>query len=353
MMEKINYKELSFDSYDATYKNLIKLSDENILNILNEMRDFEDNNKGYDFESLILLFTDHKNNEIRLFCTKYMEKSSDFSLIRKLRKIINNEAEKEIRFHAINIFGNWIKEISTKKNRMNEIGRLMNFGIDFIKNSDDKSEQNNMMKSVSHLSNEEIDKIIMEKFSSKELEDKLSAIISMGNNGNIKWVPLIEELLDHDNYQIRSESCISLSLIGNEENIDQIKELLEDEELDTQKAAVNAISNIGGSYAKEILEKLKFSSEPEIVDLSKDKLLDLKKEDEIDSQPQPDEDILEDEPISNDFDEYYAANIEGWGSLNEDGTSFIAPDAIDDDIDDPIKSLSDYEKPIEQPDIDD
>ena len=175
----------------------------------------------------------------------------------------------------------------------------------------------------------------------------------MGNNGNIKWVPLIEELLDHDNYQIRSESCISLSLIGNEENIDQIKELLEDEELDTQKAAVNAISNIGGSYAKEILEKLKFSSEPEIVDLSKDKLLDLKKEDEIDSQPQPDEDILEDEPISNDFDEYDAANIEGWGSLNEDGTSFIAPDAIDDDIDDPIKSLSDYEKPIEQPDIDD
>ena len=42
MMEKINYKELSFDSYDATYKNLIYLSDEKILNILNEMRDFED-----------------------------------------------------------------------------------------------------------------------------------------------------------------------------------------------------------------------------------------------------------------------------------------------------------------------
>ena len=57
---------------------------------------------------------------------------------------------------------------------------------------------------------------------------------------------------------------------------------------------------------------------------------------------------------SNDeFDEYDAANVEGWGSLNTDGTSFIAPDAIDDDIDDPIKSLSDYEKPIEQPDIDD
>ena len=59
-MEKINYKELSFDSFDSTYKNLINLSDEKILNILNEMKDFEDQNKGYDFESLILLFTDHK-----------------------------------------------------------------------------------------------------------------------------------------------------------------------------------------------------------------------------------------------------------------------------------------------------
>ena len=85
----MQYFDCLHDSYDATYKNLIKLSDENILNILNEMKDFEDNNKGYDFESLILLFTDHKNNEIRLFCTKYMEKSSDFSLIRKLRKIRN------------------------------------------------------------------------------------------------------------------------------------------------------------------------------------------------------------------------------------------------------------------------
>ena len=63
---------------------------------------------------------------------------------------------------------------------------------------------------------------------------------------------------------------------------------------------------------------------------------------------------LEQEPIyKNDFDEYNAGEIEGWGSLNPDGTSFIAPDAIDDDINDPIKSLADYEKPIDQPDMDD
>ena len=87
--------------------------------------------------------------------------------------------------------------------------------------------------------------------------------------------------------------------------------------------------------------------------------MELKQDDELDSTNSPtdeskdisneDKDFLN----NNDFDEYDAGKIEGWGTLNSDGTSFIAPDAIDTDIDDPIKSLSDYEKPVDQPDIDD
>ena len=198
----------------------------------------------------------------------------------------------------------------------------------------------------------------MKKYSSKYNEDINSSIISMGNNGNTKWIPLLEDSLDHNNSTIRTNSCISLSYLGNEEHLDQIKELLEDEELEAQKAAVLGISNISGIYAKSLLEQLRFSSEPEIVELSKIKLSEIKADEGLDSSDASESEIeetqedLKEENID-DFDEYNAAEIEGWGSLNSDGTSFIAPDAIDDDIDDPIKSLADYEKPIDQPRIDD
>ena len=198
----------------------------------------------------------------------------------------------------------------------------------------------------------------MKKYSSKYDEDINSSIISMGNNGNTKWIPLLEDNLDHNNSTIRTNSCISLSYLGNEEHLDQIKELLEDEELEAQKAAVLGISNISGIYAKSLLEQLRFSSEPEIVELSKIKLSEIKADEGLDSSDASESEIeetqedLKEENID-DFDEYNAAEIEGWGSLNSDGTSFIAPDAIDDDIDDPIKSLADYEKPIDQPRIDD
>ena len=88
-------------------------------------------------------------------------------------------------------------------------------------------------------------------------------------------------------------------------------------------------------------------------------ILELKQEEELDSTDVPEEKLEDtlnkekDDSQNSEFDEYDAGKIEGWGTLNTDGTSFIAPDAIDTDIDDPIKSLSDYEKPIEQPDIDD
>ena len=215
-----------------------------------------------------------------------------------------------------------------------------------------------MLQSISFINNNKIDELIMKKYSSKYDEDINSSIISMGNNGNTKWIPLLEDNLDHNNSTIRTNSCISLSYLGNEEHLDQIKELLEDEELEAQKAAVLGISNISGIYAKSLLEQLRFSSEPEIVELSKIKLSEIKADEGLDSsdatesETEETQEDLKEENID-DFDEYNAAEIEGWGSLNSDGTSFIAPDAIDDDIDDPIKSLADYEKPIDQPRIDD
>jgi len=358
MLEKINYSDLNFDLFEETYINILKKSNEEILTILEEMQEFEDKNKGKDFETLIIKFINHKHKEIRLFTTKYIEKSTDLTVFRIIKKIITNEDDNEIRSAAIKNLGNWVSDY-TFKNKKNEVKKILDFGINFISESPDIEDQNNMIESLSFIDNEKIEKIIINKHNSSNESDKLCSVISMGNNGKNKWIPLIKDLIEHDNYAIRSSSCLSLSLIGDEEHLDTIKELLDDEELETQKSAVLAISNIGGDGAKKILENLKFSTEPEIVTLSEKKILELKQDDELDSTNSPtdeskdisneDKDFLK----NNDFDEYDAGKIEGWGTLNSDGTSFIAPDAIDTDIDDPIKSLSDYEKPVDQPDIDD
>lgn len=354
MKNEIDFSKVNFETYEDYYEKIIKFKVDKITNVLEEMIIFEDKNKGYNFEDFILKFLDHKHNQIRKISTKYLSKSSNISSLQKIRNIINLEKDDEIKKIAIIIFGNWISDYVSKNKQLK---KLIAFGLEFIKSTKSQDHKNIMIQSLSFIKNPDIENIILERFSSNEDEGLICAIISMGNNGDIKWIPLIEEMLDHDNYKIRSESCTALSLLGNEEHLDQIKDLLEDEELETQKAAVNGISNIGGVYAKSILDNLKFSSEPEIVSLSKEMLSEIKADEELISA-NPNDDLEESEKnikedYEKDFDEYNAAEIEGWGSLNPDGTSFIAPDAIDDDINDPIKSLADYEKPIDQPDIDD
>ncbi|MEC7837218.1 MAG: HEAT repeat domain-containing protein [Chloroflexota bacterium] len=355
MKNEIDFKKINFETYEEYYEKIINLKAQEIIITLNEMIIFEDETKGIDFEDFILKFIDHKNKKIRFICTKYLSNSSDIASLRKIRKIITHEKDNEIKSEAIIIFGYWVSDYVAKNK---QLLKLAEFGMNFINSTTFEEHKNLMIQSLSFIKNAEIEKLILEKYSTKEDENIICSIIAMANNGDTKWIPLIEDLLDHDNYRIRSEACVSLSLLGDEENLDQIKDLLEDEELETQKSAVSSISNIGGVYAKSILDNLKFSSEPEIVALSKEKLSEIKADEELVSSATPEkmsEESQENikEGYEKDFDEYNAAEIEGWGSLNPDGTSFIAPDAIDDDIDDPIKSLADYEKPIDQPDIDD
>ena len=231
--------------------------------------------------------------------------------------------------------------------------------MNLISQSSNKKIINRLTEIISYSNNKDIDALIMNNLNTNKTLDKISSIKSMRNSSDSKWIPFIREFLDDNDPLIRALACSALGNIGEEEHIELLIDLLEDENLDTQKSSVLAIYNIGGNYALNLLEGLKFSTEPEIIELSKKCVIKINKEKQLDHTITP-EKLSEGffgqrrKISSNDeFDEYDAANVEGWGSLNTDGTSFIAPDAIDDDIDDPIKSLSDYEKPIEQPDIDD
>ena len=358
MKEKIDFSKINFNEFENTYNQIIKFTDKEIESTISDLIAYENQKKGVDLETLIIKFLNHKSTKVRLKVTKYLENSSDISTLRKIKEVIGFESDESVKKEAIIIFGNWVSKYVIKKNKNKELNTLIDFGLSFIESSQLEEEENLMIQSLSFSNDEKIENLIMEKYSSTKEEDINCSILSMGNSGDTKWIPLIEEVLENDNYKIRSNSCISLSLIGDEEHIDQIKELLEDEELETQKSALIGISNIGGEYAKSILEKLKFSTEPEIVELSKVKLEEIRLEEELESSITPEKmsegfmDQSNKKPTK-EFDEYNAAEIEGWGSLNSDGTSFLAPDAIDDDIDDPIKSLADYEKPIDQPNIDD
>jgi|TARA_B100001750_G_C15521668_1_gene612073 hypothetical protein len=359
-MEKENIKteRIDFNEFDSYYTNLKTKDDEFILSELSKLKKYEQQNKGTDYESLMIKFIEHKNPSIRIFILEYLKKSNDITTLREVKKILMKEKDISIIFKSIALLERWIREFSYK-NKTKELNKAVEYVMNLISQSSNKKIINRLTEIISYSNNKDIDALIMNNLNTNKTSDKISSIKSMRNSSDSKWIPFIREFLDDNDPLIRALACSALGNIGEEEHIELLIDLLEDENLDTQKSSVLAIYNIGGNYALNLLEGLKFSTEPEIIELSKKCVIKINKEKQLDHTITPEKlsqgFFGERRKISSneEFDEYDAANVEGWGSLNTDGTSFIAPDAIDDDIDDPIKSLSDYEKPIEQPDIDD
>jgi len=356
--ENIKTERIDFNEFDSYYTNLKTKDDEFILSELSKLKKYEQQNKGTDYESLMIKFIEHKNPSIRIFILEYLKKSNDITTLREVKKILMKEKDISIIFKSIALLERWIREFSYK-NKTKELNKAVEYVMNLISQSSNKKIINRLTEIISYTNNKHIDSLIMNNLNTNKTLDKISSIKSMRNSSDSKWIPFIREFLDDNDPLIRALACSALGNIGEEEHIELLIDLLEDENLDTQKSSVLAIYNIGGNYALNLLEGLKFSTEPEIIELSKKCVIKINKEKQLDHTITP-EKLSEGffgqrrKISSNDeFDEYDAANVEGWGSLNTDGTSFIAPDAIDDDIDDPIKSLSDYEKPIEQPDIDD
>ena len=354
MMEKENIKteKINFNEFDSYYTSLKTKDDKVILSELSKLRKYEQKNKGTDYESFMIKFIEHKNLSIRVFILEYLKNSNDITTLREVKKTLMKEKNIRVIFKSIELLERWIREFSYK-NKTKELNKNVEYVMKLISQSSNKKIINRLIEIIGYSDNKDIDSLIMKNLNTNNKSDKISSIKSIRNSSNSKWIPFIQEFLDDNDPLIRALACSALGNIGEEEHIDLLIDLLEDENLDTQKSSLLAIYNIGGSYALNLLEGLKFSTEPEIIELSEKCVIEINKEKQLDHTITP-EKLSEGffgqrrKISSNDeFDEYDAANVEGWGSLNTDGTSFIAPDAIDDDIDDPIKSLSDYEKPIE------
>ena len=169
MKNKLDFSKINYETFEETYKNILEMKDDGIIITIEQLISFEEEKKGVHFETLILKFLEHKNDQIRLLVTKYLSKSSDLSTVRKIKKIILNEKKSDIRNQAINIFGIWISNY-VEKNKTKEIEKSLEFGLDFINNSKSEESQNSMLQSISFINNNKIDELIMKKYSSNMMK---------------------------------------------------------------------------------------------------------------------------------------------------------------------------------------
>ena len=177
---------------------------------------------------------------------------------------------------------------------------------------------------------------------------RCSVLIAVARTSDSRWTDVTARELDHRDAAVRFEAVNALGEIAGEMDADYLEGPLDDEDLMVQLAVVAAVEKLGGDGAKQLLRQALASPEPSVAKAADVALETIARDEDLAQAATPamaadglfggaaSQASREDVP-------YDAGEREGWGHIGEDGTSFQASDTVQDDDDDPLTPLMDYE----------
>jgi HEAT repeat protein len=112
------------------------------------------------------------------------------------------------------------------------------------------------LEAMGPLSHPKVSEYIEESFEGPSPELQRSALFAMGTSADPRWMPLLLDEMESPYPEIRAEAARAAGAIGTSESISQLSELAYDEDEDVARAAVTALSQIGGGQANLVLEGL-------------------------------------------------------------------------------------------------
>jgi HEAT repeat protein len=119
------------------------------------------------------------------------------------------------------------------------------------------------LESASGFRSQEVQEYIKWAYSSGDSDLKSSSIYAMGQSGETIWLPILLIELKNIEPFIRYESARACGALGEDDVVPHLEQMLQDEDNQVQLAAIEALGNIGGNLAKQILSRLSEDCEPE------------------------------------------------------------------------------------------
>jgi len=122
------------------------------------------------------------------------------------------------------------------------------------------------LESLGYVNNEEMDLQLRDAFNADNDQLHLSAIVAMGHSHNRAYRDLLLGELRSLSPAVRREAASAIGTLEVEEAVPELALLLEDPSLDVRFAALDALAEIGGKEARELVEAASGSDEEEFAE---------------------------------------------------------------------------------------
>ncbi len=109
------------------------------------------------------------------------------------------------------------------------------------------------LESTGALLFEEVSEWVMWGYQSEDTDLRQSALCAMGRSCDSSWLPLILREMHNGDPAMRYEAANACREMGDDEAVPHLATLVDDDDLQVQLAAIQALGSIGGAHAKKLL----------------------------------------------------------------------------------------------------
>ncbi len=128
--------------------------------------------------------------------------------------------------------------------------------LNLIAGSDTTLVRRRALEALGFSSRKEVPGLIEQAYASPDKDWLITALFAMGRSANSRWKPQVMKMLTHNDPLVRAEAASSAGELEITAAVPVLLELLEDSDLDVRMASVWALSQVGGPRVRRALENL-------------------------------------------------------------------------------------------------
>ncbi len=232
----------------------------------------------YDFRAIFRWLLADPQADVRATAIHGLWEDESPALISPLLHMLRHDPDTRVREAAAIALGRYVLAGELGDLPMREVTPVVEALLQVVQNpEEDIDVRRRALESVAFIDEPHVRDLIETAYYHPDTRMQVSAVFAMGRSGNHRWASYVLTELESPDPELRYEAALAA---GNLELADAIRPLSrlieEDEDIEIQLAAIEALGRIGGSEAERILVRLLDSDNTAIAEAAADALDELR-----------------------------------------------------------------------------
>ena len=215
------------------------------------------------FEAIARYAVSDPDAHVREQAVRALWEYEERDLVRIFLNLLHNDASPEVRAVSASGLGRFVYlgEIEElPENTLHEIEERL---LATTTGSDTLEVRRRALESLGYSGRDEVAALIEKAYSSKNAMWLVSALSAMGRSADHKWNGLVLEMLEYDNPEVCNEAARAAGELELRRAVPLLMELLNTEDSELRMTSVWSLSQIGGPGIQDALEELLEETEDE------------------------------------------------------------------------------------------